>query len=58
MSFLRVGFYAPVVTSNVAVAVVWRYILQPDGLLNSALALIGIQGPDWLKRTPPGRFRR
>ena len=51
VSILRVGFYAPVVTSIVAVAVVWRYILQPEGLLNSALAIIGIQGPDWLNDT-------
>jgi multiple sugar transport system permease protein len=48
VSFFRVGFYAPVVTSIVAVAVVWRYILQPDGLLNTALAAIGIHGPNWL----------
>ena len=44
----RVGFYAPVVTSIVAVAVVWRFILQPDGLLNVVLGWVGIQGPDWL----------
>lgn len=44
----RVGFYAPVVTSIVAVAVVWRFILQPDGLLNTMLAGVGITGPDWL----------
>ncbi|MFD6446984.1 carbohydrate ABC transporter permease [Promicromonospora sp. NPDC060204] len=47
----RVGFYAPVVTSIVAVAVVWRFILQPDGLLNTLLAAIGITGPDWLGST-------
>lgn len=47
----RVGFYAPVVTSIVAVAVVWRFILQPDGLLNTLLASIGITGPDWLGST-------
>jgi len=51
VAVLRVGFYAPVVTSIVAVAVVWRYILQPDGLVNSALALVGVQGPDWLNDT-------
>jgi len=45
----RVGFYLPVVTSIVAVAVVWRYMLDPDiGLLNMALAQVGITGPDWL----------
>jgi multiple sugar transport system permease protein len=48
-SVFRVGFYAPVVTSIVAVAVVWRFLLQPDfGLVNSALGAVGIDGPDWL----------
>ncbi|WP_413631373.1 carbohydrate ABC transporter permease [Microbacterium sp. SSM24] len=45
----RVGYYAPVVTSIVAIAIVWRFILQPDGLLNGFLAVFGIQGPDWLQ---------
>jgi multiple sugar transport system permease protein len=47
----RVGFYAPVVTSIVAVSVVWKYILQPDGLLNTVLGWAGIQGPNWLNDT-------
>ncbi len=47
----RVGFYTPVVTSIVAVAVVWRFILQPDGLLNTLLGWVGIAGPDWLNST-------
>ncbi|MFJ4167956.1 carbohydrate ABC transporter permease [Paenarthrobacter sp. NPDC089714] len=47
----RVGFYTPVVTSIVAVAVVWRFILQPDGLLNVILGWVGIAGPDWLNST-------
>lgn len=50
-AFFRALFYAPVVASTVAVSVVWRYILQKDGLLNTLLALIGIQGPDWLHDT-------
>ena len=37
------------VTSIVAVAVIWRYMLDPDiGIVNAALAQVGIQGPDWL----------
>jgi multiple sugar transport system permease protein len=47
----RVGFYTPVVTSIVAVAVVWRFILQPEGLLNTLLGWVGIHGPDWLNDT-------
>lgn len=48
-TFFRVGFYAPVVTSIVAVAIVWRFILQPDGLLNGFLGIFGIDGPHWLE---------
>ncbi|MFC7597601.1 carbohydrate ABC transporter permease [Terrabacter sp. GCM10028922] len=47
----RVGFYTPVVTSIVAVAVVWRFILQDDGLINAMLGWTGIHGPDWLNST-------
>lgn len=41
-------FLCPVITSLVAVAVVRRFILQPDGLLNTGLNAVGIQRPDWL----------
>jgi multiple sugar transport system permease protein len=44
----RVGYFAPVVTSIVAIAVVWRYLYEPDGMFNSVLAVVGIHGPDWL----------
>jgi multiple sugar transport system permease protein len=44
----RVGYFAPVVTSIIAIAVVWRYMYQEDGLFNAALGAIGIAGPDWL----------
>ena len=48
----RVGFYLPVVTSIVAIAVIWRYLLSPDvGLINSVLARIGLEGPNWLGET-------
>ena len=48
--FFRVGFYLPVVTSVVAVAVVWRFLLQPDtGVFDTVLAWVGIQGPNWLE---------
>jgi multiple sugar transport system permease protein len=46
--FFRVGYFAPVVTSIIAVAVVWRYMYQDDGLINGALEFVGIHGPNWL----------
>lgn len=51
-SVFRMGFYTPVITSIVAVAVVWRFLLQPDsGLVNTVLGWVGIDGPHWLGDT-------
>ncbi len=48
-SVFRLGFYMPVITSIVAVAVVWRFLLQDEfGLINTALGWVGIDGPNWL----------
>ena len=44
------GYYLPVVTSIVAISVVWRFLLQPDsGLINTMLGWVGIDGPNWLQ---------
>ena len=48
-TLFRVGYYLPVVTSIVAIAVVWRFVLNPDqGLVNAVLQSLGIRGPAWL----------
>lgn len=45
----RTIYFAPVVTTIVAVAVVWKYLYHPRfGLLNRMLELIGIGPIDWL----------
>lgn len=47
-SFLRGIYFLPVVTSWIVVALVWRWLLNPsNGIVNSALALVGIEGPGW-----------
>jgi len=46
--FFRVLFFIPVVTPMVANALVWRLMLTDDGVVNSFLANLGIQGPSWL----------
>jgi len=49
MAFFRTLYYLPAITPTVAAAILWRWILQSQwGLLNSALGLVGIQGPLWL----------
>jgi multiple sugar transport system permease protein len=47
----RTLFYLPSVASGVATAVVWLWILQPNGLLNSFLGTFGVEGPRWLAST-------
>lgn len=45
----RAVYFLPVVASWVAVALVWKWMLNPSfGLVNNLLAGIGVQGPAWL----------
>lgn len=45
----RAALFLPVVTTLVAVAVVWRYVFHPRiGLLNAMLAPFGVAPVDWL----------
>ena len=47
--FFRAVYFAPVVTTLVAVAIVWRYLYQPQyGLVNAFLGRFGIPHVDWL----------
>lgn len=49
VSVFRVTFYLPALVSGVSVAIVFKWILEPQyGLLNSLLSLISVDGPDWL----------
>lgn len=45
----RAVYFLPVVTSWVAVALVWKWLLNPSyGLMNNFLGLWGLKGPAWL----------
>ncbi|SDY53433.1 carbohydrate ABC transporter permease [Herbiconiux ginsengi] len=46
--FWRVIFFLPAITPMVANALIWRLLLSQDGLVNSVLAGVGIDGPSWL----------
>ncbi len=42
-------FFAPVVTSTVAVAMIWQQMFRTDGVLSTTISTIfGIEPPDWL----------
>jgi multiple sugar transport system permease protein len=47
-AFWRGIYFLPVVTSWIAVAVVWRWLLNPNnGVVNTVLGWVGIDGPGW-----------
>jgi multiple sugar transport system permease protein len=48
-AFFRTVYFAPFVTTLVAVAIVWRYLFHAQyGLLNYALGWVGVGPVDWL----------
>jgi multiple sugar transport system permease protein len=48
-SVWRTIYYLPSIVSGVAVAILWRWLYQPDvGLFNTLLSYLGIQGPRWV----------
>ncbi|MEV1021167.1 sugar ABC transporter permease [Streptomyces sp. NPDC050264] len=48
----RTAIFLPQVTATVAIALVWLWIYNPrNGLFNTLLGLIGIEGPAWLAST-------
>ena len=53
ITFFRTVYFLPVVSSMIAVALVWSWMFNPRyGLLNTLLhSLFGIQGPAWLDDT-------
>jgi len=53
ITIFRTAYFLPVVSSMIAVALVWSWIFNPEfGLLNYLLrALFGIRGPAWLDDT-------
>ena len=50
IAFVRTVYFFPVVSSMIAVALVWSWMYNPEyGLLNFLLkSLFGVQGPAWL----------
>jgi len=47
--FFRTAYFAPYVTTIVAIAIVWRYLYHPRyGLFNAVLGTVGIGPIDWL----------
>ena len=49
IAFIRTAYFLPVVTSTIAIALVWQWIYSADsGLLNQVLGIFGIPSQKWL----------
>lgn len=49
INFFRTAYYIPsLLGGNVAVAVLWRFLFQQDGLINRIIGLIGLEPVAWL----------
>ena len=48
IKYFKAIYYVPVISSGVAIAVMWKWILAPDGLLNSFLGLFNVDPIFWL----------
>jgi multiple sugar transport system permease protein len=49
IAFIRTAYFLPVVTSTIAIALVWQYIYSANaGLLNEVLGVFGIPAQKWL----------
>jgi len=47
--YLRAVVFFPVLVSTIGVGITFKILMDPfDGLINKALAVVGIQGPGWL----------
>jgi multiple sugar transport system permease protein len=52
LTAFRTIYYVPVISSLAAIAILWQWAYNGDfGLVNQALALVGIEGPNWLAST-------
>lgn len=54
ISLYRTAYYIPsLLGGNVAIAILWRFMFQPDGFINTFLETFGISPVNWLS-TPGG----
>jgi len=55
--FLRTAFFAPVIISPVAAAVIWRWMYDPNfGLINYSISFLGMDSVNWLNEPTAAMF--
>jgi multiple sugar transport system permease protein len=47
-NILRAAFFMPVIMPAIVVAIIWKFLYHPYGLVNTGLQALGLAGVDWL----------
>jgi ABC-type sugar transport system permease subunit len=55
-AFYRTAIFLPVTTSLVVVAIVWKMLLNDQGIVNAVLSFFGLHGHAWLADTKTALF--
>jgi oligogalacturonide transport system permease protein len=57
INFFRTAYYIPsILGSNVAIAILWKFIFSTDGLVNQVLAVMNIAPVSWFGQPTPALF--
>jgi len=48
LRIFRLAYFSPVVTATAIIAIVWRWLYQPTGIINGVLQTIGLAPLSWL----------
>ena len=57
INFFRTAYYIPsILGSNVAIAVLWKFVFQSNGLVNQVLGIFGVSPVGWFGEEFPALF--
>jgi len=46
--FIRLAYFIPIAMSQIVVAVIWKFMYHPQGLINTIIGIFGIDRINWL----------
>lgn len=54
INFFRTAYYIPsILGSNVAIAILWKFLFATDGLVNQVLGVVGVNPVSWFGQATP-----
>lgn len=57
INFFRTAYYIPsILGSNVAIAILWKFLFSTSGLVNQVLGVVGVEPISWFGQAAPALF--